>query len=175
MSYQQKYLKYKYKYLALRRQFGGACVPAPPPADPEHISMALYRDIPENKLISIGQHCFDLIGLVQWIRSVPFNAEDPYTNPRNAATNVPMTYPDIWKIIRAYNDYIVANPIPVAAEALVAAAEAQGQVEEDEQPVQNLPPAFVYTAQQSDRINAVIDTPDIPNDIKNLIKWHKKK
>ena len=89
MSFQNKYLKYKNKYLELKIQYGGDCNPAPDPND------NTYNNIPPSKLITIGSNCFDVEQLARRIR----------TNPTNPMTGLGLSSQEIWRIIVAYNNY----------------------------------------------------------------------
>lgn len=86
MDFYQKYLKYKKKYLELKKiQSGGGIVP------------------PERE-ISIGHDMFDVEELVRLIRLDP-------NNPINPKTNDIISHIDLWRIIKKYNNYAnSANP-----------------------------------------------------------------
>jgi hypothetical protein len=102
MNFQQKYLKYKSKYLELKNQLkGGACNTAPIPTDNEYISFDQYQDIPVARLETIGGHCYDIVQLANWIH-LSANATYP-------ATALPMNAIDKWHVINAYNAYRIAH------------------------------------------------------------------
>ena len=99
MDYYQKYLKYKSKYIDLKK--GGACNPPPNPTDYEYISLDEYQHIPAARLETIGGNCYDIIELANWIRIA--------ANPIYPATNLPISINDIWNVITAYNAYRFVN------------------------------------------------------------------
>jgi hypothetical protein len=102
MNFEQKYLKYKSKYNQLKCQLkGGACNPAPNPNDNEYISFDQYQNIPVARLETIGNHCYDIVQLANWIHTA-VNASYP-------ATGLPMSLNDKWNVITAYNAYRTAH------------------------------------------------------------------
>lgn len=102
MNFQKKYLKYKLKYNQLKNQLkGGACDPVPIPTDNEYISLEQYQNIPVNRLETIGGHCYDIVGLANWVHLSEVS--------RYPATNLPMSLNDIWNVITAYNAYRTAH------------------------------------------------------------------
>lgn len=163
MSFEEKYLKYKNKYMALqaiylnlslREQIGGACNPPPIPTNQEPITLKEYSSIPENRLISLGppfgsednRHCFDIITLIQSIQSNP----DNLTNP---LTRVPLSDQEMWDIIRTYNtEYpnIIQQPNP----------------DQD-----FIPPPFQITPSNILLLANALINPPIPNYISRLIKY----
>ena len=145
MNFQQKYLKYKSKYTQLKNQLkGGACDPVPVPTDREYISLDEYQNIPAARLETIGGHCYDIVELANWIHIS--------ANPTYPATGLPMSLNDIWRVITAYNTYRVAN---LAANP-------------------DLPNHFIFTPAQSAQIIVGLSNPQVPLDIKNLIKNYRQ-
>jgi len=103
MNFQQKYIKYKSKYIQLKDYLkGGACIPAPVPTDREYISFEEYINIPPARLETIGEHCYDIVNLANWIRHSIHS-----TYPANG---MHMSLNDIWKVITAYNAYRIVDP-----------------------------------------------------------------
>ena len=81
MSYQQKYLKYKIKYLALKgglSQMGGECKPVPLPNDNDPISKQnLLKKYKPYERITINGKCYSIIDLYKWIFALK-NDKDPF-------------------------------------------------------------------------------------------------
>ena len=109
-----KYLKYKKKYINLKKQIGGECNPLPNMDDNEYITQEKYRDISTQDRITINNHCYDINALYTWIRTRQ-NMNQPVTEP---ATNLPMNQIDIDNVINIFtylypNNVIVNNNVQV--------------------------------------------------------------
>ena len=80
MSLEQKYLKYKSKYLKLKEQLGGECNPIPKEdyTDPINLENLLDRN-PEYR-ITVNGRCYDIRDIYTWTIELgkPF---DPLKNP----------------------------------------------------------------------------------------------
>jgi len=96
MDYYQKYLKYKNKYLNLKKiQKGGACFPDPNPNDVDPYSWFEYSTYLNNNndfyLYNINGRCIDIYYAAGDIRLARL--------PPNTS------YFDVWEIIKNYNDF----------------------------------------------------------------------
>ena len=70
--------------------------PNPIPTDTEYLTQLKYKSIPDERLIKIGVHWFDLELLALWIQ----------INPSNPLTRSIISPENIWKIIIKYNNYL---------------------------------------------------------------------
>jgi hypothetical protein len=103
-------------------QQGGNCIPPPNPIDNETMTGDEFQNIPANRLISIGPHCYDLVEITNWIRT--------RANPINPLTGLVLSNIDLWNIITAYNAYAniyIVPPFPLfmytpGQEAMINAA-----------------------------------------------------
>ena len=71
---------------------------APNPEDIEYLTQQQYSSIPNDRLIKIGPHWFDLELLALWVRF----------NPSNPLTRAIFTPFELWTIIVKYNNYLDA-------------------------------------------------------------------
>lgn len=120
MNY-NKYIKYKSKYLKLKKQLGGECDPVPEQdyKDPVYHSNLLNL-LPEYR-ITINGRCYDVRDLHDWVikRKQPLDplknkvSDKDITRINDAFNNIPLTLEQIQEIInKIYDnrfDYINAS------------------------------------------------------------------
>ena len=66
-SYEKKYLKYKNKYLTLKKQLGGECNPIPGPEDIDVVTQENLLSYNPDERITIQGKCYNVKGLYEWI------------------------------------------------------------------------------------------------------------
>jgi hypothetical protein len=102
MSLKQKYLKYKSKYLALKKQIGGECNPIPTENYKDPINLENLLDRPPEHRITVNGKCYDIRDIYKWIFKSPGGEKDtdPHRIPvdaptkmiiRNTYNNIPLT------------------------------------------------------------------------------------
>ena len=94
MSYYHKYLKYKNKYINLRKQLGGECDPLPDMNDNESISYDQYSSRTPNDRITINGICYFVDEIFNWVITL---------NNNNSPHRTSINPSDRQRIITAYN------------------------------------------------------------------------
>lgn len=112
--YKIKYLKYKNKYLQLKKQLGGECDPLPDLGEEEYITREEYNTRGPNNRITINGRCYFVNELFDWIIRYNHN-KDPLRSI--------VSTDDKLRLIDAYNILYPATPhttgIPAYVEKLI--------------------------------------------------------
>ena len=94
---QTKYLKYKKKYISLKKQIGGKCDPLPKEDDRDIISSENLKNLQPYEIITIQNVCYKVTNLYNWIFNMG-NNDLPTNNPTNNIIN----YHERCKLKEAY-------------------------------------------------------------------------
>jgi len=100
MSLEYKYLKYRYKYLELKKQIGGECNPVPPNNYVDPIFFNSLSNLLPNRRITINGHCYDIEDIYKWAIIL---------DKRTDSFGVPISEADINRLISTYNNINVSQ------------------------------------------------------------------
>lgn len=105
--HQIKYLKYKKKYISLKKQIGGECDPLPKEDDIDSLSSENLKNLQSYEIITIQNVCYKVTNLYNWIFNMGNNV---------LPTNNPINDHERCKLKEAYTRILQSSPyIPTTA------------------------------------------------------------